>query len=65
MAPHNNTPNPTSLDKGNIKVMLLEGVHQQGLDAFIKAGYHNTTAINHALDEDKLIKNLCLIWIHD
>ena len=58
MAPHNNTPNPTSLDKGNIKVLLLEGVHQQGLNAFIKAGYHNTTAINHALDEDKLIKAL-------
>ena len=58
MAPHNNVPPPTSLDKSTIKVLLLEGIHEQGVNAFIKAGYSNTTALSHALDEEKLIKAL-------
>jgi len=61
MAPLNNsTPvkSITSMDKKNIKVLLLEGVHEQGINAFIKAGYENTTALSHALDEEKLIKAL-------
>lgn len=58
MAPHQDTPHPLSLNKKAIKVLLLEGVHDQGKNAFIKAGYENTTAITHALDEDMLIQAL-------
>ena len=58
MAPHNNLPPTTSLDKSAIKVLLLEGIHEQGFNAFINAGYENTTALTHALDEEKLIKAL-------
>jgi D-3-phosphoglycerate dehydrogenase len=46
------------LNRSNIKVLLLEGVHEKGVNAFIKAGYENTTALSHALDEDQLIKAL-------
>jgi D-3-phosphoglycerate dehydrogenase len=31
----------TSLDKGKIKILLLEGVHQSAVDAFLKDGYTN------------------------
>ncbi|WP_440615845.1 phosphoglycerate dehydrogenase [Cysteiniphilum sp. 6C5] len=48
----------TSLDRSAIKVLLLEGVHAQAHNAFIKAGYSNITSLTHALDDDALIEAL-------
>jgi D-3-phosphoglycerate dehydrogenase len=45
----------TSLDKGKIKVLLLEGVHPSGLAAFQADGYIQLKTNNKSLPEDKLI----------
>ncbi len=52
------TVQTTSLDKAAIKVLLLEGIHEQAKNAFIQSGYHNTTSLNHALDDETLITTL-------
>ncbi|WP_440994361.1 phosphoglycerate dehydrogenase [Cysteiniphilum litorale] len=48
----------TSLDRSAIKVLLLEGVHDQAYNAFVQAGYSNVTSLTHALDDDALIEAL-------
>ena len=48
----------TSLDKKNIKVLLLEGVHQKAQNAFLDAEYQNLEILDHALEQDGLIKKL-------
>lgn len=44
----------TSLDKSKIRILLLEGVHQNAIDTFIAAGYDNIESISNALSEDEL-----------
>ncbi len=43
-----------SLAKDKIKFLLLEGVHQNAIDALKQAGYHNIDYRPHALDNDEL-----------
>lgn len=45
----------TSLDKGKIKFLLLEGVHQSAVDSLKNAGYTNIEYHKTALNEDELI----------
>ncbi|PYF78876.1 MULTISPECIES: phosphoglycerate dehydrogenase [Marinomonas] len=47
-----------SLDKGKIKILLLEGVHQSALDALNDAGYTNIEYHKTALAEDELIEKI-------
>ncbi len=49
------TQQMTSLNKAAIKVLLLEGIHEQAQNAFIQAGYNNVQTLPHALDDDALI----------
>lgn len=44
----------TSLDKSKIRILLLEGVHQNAIDTFNAAGYHNIESISSALSEAEL-----------
>lgn len=44
----------TSLDKSKIRILLLEGVHQNAIDTFQAAGYHNIESIASALSEAEL-----------
>lgn len=44
----------TSLDKSKIRILLLEGVHQNAIDTFQAAGYHNIESIASALSEVEL-----------
>lgn len=44
----------TSLDKSKIRILLLEGVHQNAIDTFNAAGYENIEYITGALPEDEL-----------
>lgn len=46
----------TSLDKSKIKFVLLEGVHQNALDALRLAGYTNIDYYKKALDGDELVE---------
>ena len=48
----------TSLDKGKIKVLLLEAVHRSAVDAFIADGYTNLDQHDRSLPEDDLIERL-------
>ena len=47
-----------SLDKGKIKILLLEGVHQSALDALHDAGYTNIEYHKTALAEEELIEKI-------
>lgn len=47
-----------SLDKNRIKILLLEGVHQNAVDYFEKEGYTNIEYIKTALREDELIEKI-------
>src|SRR5690554_2789535 len=44
----------TSLDKSKIRILLLEGVHQNAIDTFKAAGYDNIESISSALSESEL-----------
>ena len=44
----------TSLDKDRIKILLLEGVHQNAVDTFHEAGYTNVERRTAAVPEDEL-----------
>lgn len=44
----------TSLDKSKIRILLLEGVHQNAIDTFNAAGYYNIESISSALSEAEL-----------
>jgi len=50
--------NNTSLHKDKIKILLLEGVHQSGIDALNDAGYSNIEFHAKALTEDDLIEKI-------
>ncbi|MEZ2720750.1 phosphoglycerate dehydrogenase [Paenalcaligenes hominis] len=44
----------TSLDKSKIRILLLEGVHQNAIKTFNAAGYTNIESISSALPESEL-----------
>lgn len=44
----------TSLDKSKIRILLLEGVHQNAINTFKAAGYDNIESISSALSEAEL-----------
>lgn len=44
----------TSFDKSKIRILLLEGVHQNAIKTFNAAGYTNIESISSALSEDEL-----------
>lgn len=44
----------TSLDKSKIRILLLEGVHQNAIKVFNAAGYTNIESISSALPENEL-----------
>ena len=48
----------TSLDKGKIKILLLEGVHQSAVDTLNAAGYTNIEYLKHSLPEEELIEKI-------
>jgi D-3-phosphoglycerate dehydrogenase len=47
-----------SLSKEKIKVLLLEGVHQSGIDLFKENGYNNIEYLVGSLEKDELIKKI-------
>ena len=44
----------TSFDKSKIRILLLEGVHQNAINVFNAAGYTNIESISSALPENEL-----------
>lgn len=48
----------TSLDKGKIKILLLEGIHQSAVDSLHNAGYTNIEHLSTSLDEESLIEKI-------
>lgn len=61
-----NEPARTSLDKRKIKVLLLEGVHDNAIAQFEQAGYTNVATANAALDAEELaaaVKGVHLLGI--
>ena len=46
------------LKKSDARFLLLEGLHQNAVDAIEKAGYTNIEYLSHAIDEDALIKKI-------
>ncbi len=55
-----------SLNKEQIKILLLEGIHPSAVDAFHQAGYTNIECLRTALGEQELaarIKNVHIIGI--
>ncbi len=44
----------TSFDKDRIRILLLEGVHPSAQENLVSAGYHNVTALSHALQGSDL-----------
>ncbi len=48
----------TSLDKGKIKFLLLEGVHQSAVETLNKAGYTNIEYLKTSLAQDELIEKI-------
>ncbi len=47
-----------SLDKSNIRILLLEGVHQSALDTLNRAGYTNIEYLKGSLPEAELIEKI-------
>src|SRR5664279_4662064 len=50
--------NRYSLDKSKIKVLLLEGVHENACNYFIENGYTQIECLKEALSEGDLIEKL-------
>ncbi len=48
----------TSLDKSKIKILLLEGVHQNAVDTFTQAGYSQIELHKGALSEQDLLQSI-------
>ncbi len=48
----------TSLDKGKIKILLLEGVHQSAVDTFNAQGYTNIEYHTGSLPEEELMERI-------
>src|SRR5579864_4903427 len=53
----------TSLEKGKIKILLLEGVHSTAVEAFRRDGYTNIEEHSKSLSEAKLAASLCDAYI--
>jgi D-3-phosphoglycerate dehydrogenase len=47
-----------SLDKSKIKVLLLEGIHENAVRCFMENGYTNVECVNEALSDNELEKRL-------
>jgi len=47
-----------SLDKSKIKVLLLEGIHENAIQCFRDNGYTDIECYNEALNDDELVKKL-------
>lgn len=47
-----------SLPKDKIKILLLEGIHENAVASFNAAGYQNVELLAKALDEDELIERI-------
>lgn len=47
-----------SLEKSKIRILLLEGIHQNAVDIFNRNGYTNVETLRTALDEDALIEKI-------
>jgi D-3-phosphoglycerate dehydrogenase / 2-oxoglutarate reductase len=52
-----------SFDKKNIKVLLLEGIHQSAVTLFHQSGYTNVEYLKTALDNDELLARIADIHI--
>ncbi len=48
----------TSLDKGKIRILLLEGVHQSAIETFNAAGYTNIELLKQSLPEEELMEKI-------
>lgn len=46
---------PTSFEKGKIRFLLLEGVHQSALTTLTRAGYENIDYVKTSLEGDQLL----------
>jgi len=60
------SPQPTSLAKNRIQILLLEGVHDSAIDVLKQHGYSNIKTIKTSLNEDELceaIKDVHFIGI--
>jgi D-3-phosphoglycerate dehydrogenase len=53
----------TSLDKGKIKILLLEGVHSSGVDAFRRDGYTDIEMHPKSLPREKLLESIADAYI--
>lgn len=53
----------TSLDKGKIKILLLEGVHSSGVEAFRRDGYSDIEQHPKALPREKLLESISDAYI--
>jgi len=53
----------TSLDKGKIKILLLEGVHPSAVDAFRRDGYTDIEQHPKALPSEKLLESIADAYI--
>jgi len=53
-----NMTKETSLDKGKIKILLLEGVHQSAVDTLNAQGYTNIEFHTSAIPEDELLERV-------
>lgn len=56
--PQQADPNRLSLAKDRIKILLLENVHANAVEAFTRAGYSSIERVAKALDEASLIKRI-------
>ncbi len=52
-----------SLDKGKIKVLLLEGIHENARKFFLENGYTDIECLNGALSGEELVKKLETVHI--
>jgi len=50
--------NQLSFSKDKINILLLEGIHQNALDAFAAQGYSNVELLPSALDENELVERI-------
>ena len=48
----------TSLDKGKIKILLLEGVHSSAIETFRREGYVNVECHPKSLPADQLLASI-------
>lgn len=56
--PQKASPSRLSLAKDRIRILLLENVHANAVEAFTRAGYGSIERVGKALDETSLIKRI-------